>query len=148
MPRQDLIPGLSTGLLGNGPHPARGRLFVQPRVRNGAEQGLSTRLMDDACGGGWRVVLGDAARAWPAPQFSPQSSPRFTLLRIESAPRTGLSWVETEGVLNAWFEQHGCAAAIVRPDHYVYAACTDLPTLQAELNALNVKPEPTHDTSA
>jgi 3-(3-hydroxy-phenyl)propionate hydroxylase len=27
---------------------------------------------------------------------------------------------ELDGVLAGWFERHGCCAALVRPDHYVY----------------------------
>ena len=34
-------------------------------------------------------------------------------------------FVETEGVLQRWFERHDCQAALVRPDHYVYGTAQD-----------------------
>ena len=34
--------------------------------------------------------------------------------------------VDSEGVAAAWFDQHNCEAAIVRPDHYVYCGLRKL----------------------
>jgi 3-(3-hydroxy-phenyl)propionate hydroxylase len=48
---------------------------------------------------------------------------------------------EAEGVLAAWFERHRCAAALVRPDHYVLgtAAIADaVPALLAEASIWRV----------
>ena len=33
--------------------------------------------------------------------------------------------VEHDGVIAAWFDRHGCRAAIVRPDHYVFGVAND-----------------------
>lgn len=141
-PRQDLIPGLQTGLLSdlahpaNPIHPAVGTLFPQPRV---LQNGMPV-LLDDACasgyrmgtgtGTGWRVVLGDGALGWVLPVDDD-----FALLRVTSTPQAG-AWLEAEGVLAAWFQRHACTAAIVRPDHYVYAVAATANALQAELAAL------------
>ena len=146
-PRQDLIPGLKVGLLSGldhpcasahpaqpaptapPPHPAVGTLFPQPRVlQNGQPV-----LLDDAAGSGWRIVLGDAALGW-----SPTAGTGYALLRVATTPQPG-AWTETEGVLAGWFQRHTCAAAIVRPDHYVYAVAATAHALQAELAALAVK---------
>ena len=143
-PRQDLIPGLKVGLLSGldhpsasahpaqpaptapPPHPAVGTLFPQPRVlQNGQPV-----LLDDAAGSGWRIVLGDAALGW-----SPTAGTGYALLRVTTTPQRG-AWAETEGVLAGWFQRHACAAAIVRPDHYVYAVAATAHALQAELAAL------------
>ena len=134
-PRQDLIPGLKVGLLSGQDHPAHpahpavGTLFPQPRVlQNGQPV-----LLDDAAGSGWRIVLGDAALGW-----SPTAGTDWAFLRVTATPQPG-AWTETEGVLAGWFQRHACAAAIVRPDHYVYAVAATAHALQAELAALAVK---------
>ena len=36
---------------------------------------------------------------------------------------------EEDGVVARWFERHRCAAAIVRPDHYVFGVSSDTATL-------------------
>jgi 3-(3-hydroxy-phenyl)propionate hydroxylase len=73
--------------------------------------------MDDAVGGGWRLVARDALpsfdTAWPG-------------LRAVSLPTLG----EADGVLAAWFERHRCAAALVRPDHHVFGTAVDAAGLQ------------------
>ena len=124
--RQDLIPGLRLGFLSPHGHGACGTLFPQPWVE---QHGRPVRL-DDAAGGGWRVVLGDAALSW-----QPQVAAPLRLLRVAAGERAG-AWRETEGVLAAWFARHGVAAAIVRPDHYVYAVADSAAGLDAELGTL------------
>ena len=105
-PRQDVLPRLETGLISAQPHPARGSLFPQPWLQLAGER----RRMDAVAGNGWRLVLAPAAVA-PATQG-------FSGLRVVHLGHEGLS--ETEGVAEAWFRRHGCMAALVRPDNYVY----------------------------
>ena len=114
VPRQDLIPGLTTGYLSSQPHAARGTLFPQPLVLQGGE----AVLMDEVLGRGWRVLLGAGAQAWSQ----------------HSAGATRLQ--ETQGVVGAWFARHACAAAIVRPDHYVYGVASTEQELAAQLAEL------------
>ena len=40
---------------------------------------------------------------------------------------------EAEGVVAAWMQRHGCHAALVRPDHYVYGTAADDASLEALL---------------
>ena len=39
-------------------------------------------------------------------------------------------------LLRAWFERYKCAAAIVRPDHYVYGVAGSNPALDRQLDAM------------
>jgi 3-(3-hydroxy-phenyl)propionate hydroxylase len=124
--RQDLMPGLQSGFLSQKQHAARGTLFPQPRVLQNARP----VLLDDAAGGGWRVILGDGALSW-----RPQVSAPLRILRVATNAQAD-AWQETEGVLAAWMDRHACMAAIVRPDHYVYAVADSAQGLDAELAAL------------
>ncbi|HSV80557.1 MAG TPA: bifunctional 3-(3-hydroxy-phenyl)propionate/3-hydroxycinnamic acid hydroxylase [Ramlibacter sp.] len=109
-PRQDILPRLETGLLSVRDHPARGSLFPQPWVQVGGER----RRMDAVAGNGWRLALAEGtsvppeAAAWPG-------------LRVVSFDAVS----ETEGVAAAWFGRHGCVAALVRPDNYVWGVAVD-----------------------
>jgi 3-(3-hydroxy-phenyl)propionate hydroxylase len=106
-PRQDILPRLETGLLSASADAARGSLFPQPWLQEGAAR----RRMDDIAGHGWRLVLAAGqvdtvpAAIWPG-------------LRVVGLGATG--WTEVEGVAAAWFQRHECVAALVRPDHYVF----------------------------
>ncbi|MEJ8851443.1 bifunctional 3-(3-hydroxy-phenyl)propionate/3-hydroxycinnamic acid hydroxylase [Variovorax rhizosphaerae] len=122
MPRQDVIPGLEGGLLSPVAHPGNGTLFPQPWIAQGSE-----RVRLDALGGnGWWLVLDEGFDDvdWE------HATPRITTLRL------GDSLPETEGIAAAWFRRHGCRAAIVRPDRYVYGVASNAPELAAQLDAL------------
>jgi 3-(3-hydroxy-phenyl)propionate hydroxylase len=43
---------------------------------------------------------------------------------------------ERDGVLADWFAKHGCRAALVRPDHYVFGTAGDAAALDALLDEL------------
>ena len=105
-PRQDVLPKLVIGLLSPRDSSGRGALFPQPRLAGG-------ELMDSVCGTGWRLVL-DATLAVQA------NVPGLTVISLASE-----SLQETEGVVAAWMARHGCHAALVRPDHYVYGTATN-----------------------
>ncbi|MBL8359709.1 MAG: bifunctional 3-(3-hydroxy-phenyl)propionate/3-hydroxycinnamic acid hydroxylase [Rubrivivax sp.] len=113
-PRQDILPRLEAGLLAPQDTPGRGTLFPQPRLADGTR-------MDDRCGHGWRLVLDEALEPPPA-------APGLTVLAFG---RDGLH--DADGVLAAWCARHGCHAALVRPDHYVYGTATDAAGLDARL---------------
>ena len=125
-PRQDLLPGLQCGLLSTRPHGAHGTLFPQPRV---AHLG-STALLDDVVGRGWWLVLAGAAQRWLVNPIAP-----LKVLCIADEPLDG-AWHETQGVVTHWMQRHGCCAALVRPDHYVYAVADNLDTLHQEIDRL------------
>ncbi len=114
VPRQQLIPPLEGGFLSRTAHPANGSIFPQPRIL----QDGKARLLDDIAGGGFRVVVnGDL----------PVRRTAMNVVRIgagEGCLR------EMDGVLAGWFERHQCAAALVRPDHYVYGVAADAKGLE------------------
>ena len=152
VPRQDLLPSLKQGLLSRRRGSARGTLFPQPQVSHGSGQAL----LDDVVPAGWTLVLGDRTDDWllAATASLEQSiaSLRCTVVRISSASKPG-TLQETEGVLTAWFERHQCSAAIVRPDHYVYATLRsqdelieEMLALVDELNANSKNRKPTTET--
>jgi 3-(3-hydroxy-phenyl)propionate hydroxylase len=115
-PRQDILPRLETGLLSAEASAARGSLFPQPWL----VQGGMRRRMDDVAGHGWRLVLASGieapASAWPG----------LRTLQL------GASWAEADGVAAAWLRKNESAAALVRPDHYVYGV-TSTPEAIASL---------------
>jgi len=133
--RQDLIPPLSGAgcLLSPLAHAANGTLFPQPRVsRDGAAV-----LLDELTGGGFRIVVNDGAMAaaLAAGALVRKLDAKVVLLGVTNDPAV-LDVSETDGVLARWFARHGCAAAIVRPDHYVYGVASDGPQLQMQLGSL------------
>ncbi len=115
--RQEIIPPLRTGFVSEAESAARGSLFPQPRiVRDGV-----VRLLDQITGPGLRVLIdgrrGDASslvalcaayEELPATAIAPAGAGKPGALE------------EIDGVLAGWFDRHGVAAAVVRPDHYVF----------------------------
>ena len=126
MVRQELIPGLDSGLLAPAA-PCAGRVFPQPFVAG--SDGIWRRL-DDCLPPGPRLVL-----------CLPQAG-RFTelaarALRLGAGVVLLCRWqaqlgegcgpqqrrvVERDGLLAHWFATAGCVGAWVRPDHCVHGA--------------------------
>jgi 3-(3-hydroxy-phenyl)propionate hydroxylase len=104
-PRQDVLPGLETGLLSDVSAGGRGTLFPQPRLADG-------QLMDQRYGCGWRLVLRAGSGLVGAVPIG------VTLIDLQDAP-------EADGVVDLWMRRHQCVAALVRPDHYVYGTAVD-----------------------
>jgi 3-(3-hydroxy-phenyl)propionate hydroxylase len=127
VPRQDVQPALAQGLLSSQAHPAVGTIFPQPWIR----QGAGLQRMDSVSGKGWRVVLREGADAALAAAARAAALAGMDILAM-GAP--GLA--EADGVLARWFARQGCAAAIVRPDHYVYGVADTAADLSAQLLAL------------
>jgi 3-(3-hydroxy-phenyl)propionate hydroxylase len=117
MPRQDVLPGLETGLLSPSAHPANGSIFPQPWIARAS----GVQRLDALAGNGWWLVL--------AAHFNgiAPTAAGLTTLHI------GESLQETEGVVTAWFKRHGCVAALVRPDRYVYGVASDAEELRTLL---------------
>ncbi len=141
--RQDLIPPLQGEgcLLSPAQHAANGTIFPQPRVAPD-KPGVQTALLDDITGTGVRVITTDPAIATGlrGNPIIAKLSARIVLLGDKSGTASGEDGVwcvsECEGVLSRWFARHACAAAIVRPDHYVYGVAADAAGLDAGLASL------------
>jgi len=143
VPRQDLIPPLDAGCLSPLPHPANGTLFPQPIVRHLDH----ARRLDDLTGNGVRIVaIGKLALDADDRVAALASALDASLVRLlpDEVPHAAVAQstppvvavAESEGVLAGWFAKHDCAAAIVRPDHYVYGVAQDAMTLGDQLQSL------------
>jgi 3-(3-hydroxy-phenyl)propionate hydroxylase len=135
--RQEIVPPLQKGLLAFPLHPAHGTLFPQPWIRTE----VGRRLLDCATGTGWRLVL-DARNA---PDLTADTKADLTslgmrVIRVRSKDAADQAVhdpvAEEDGVLESWFDRHGCRAAIVRPDHYVFGVANDASALGKMISGL------------
>ncbi|WP_075792268.1 bifunctional 3-(3-hydroxy-phenyl)propionate/3-hydroxycinnamic acid hydroxylase [Massilia putida] len=137
VPRQDIIPPLMEGLLASGHADGTGTLFPQPRVNGPA----GPVLLDELAGSGWRIVTNLRIAELP-PSLTALAADIGTLVSIvpDAEGRTRMpGCVETrelDGVVAGWFARHGCRAAIVRPDHYVFGVATGPDALSDLLSGL------------
>ena len=122
VPRQDLIPSLTTGLVSKESHTAHGSLFPQPRVRHDG----AVMLMDDAYGRGWRLVTLDSALVQALSGMAYRIFDDLAVIQL----------IELDGICAAWFDKYKCTAALVRPDHYVYAVMHSVDEVMTELITL------------
>lgn len=132
MPRQDVQPALSKGLLDQHAHAhaVRGTIFPQPLIS--LSDGQHVR-MDDILGTGWRVVLSTEADGAFAVACEHHHLSSLTLAQLGTP-----QFSEVEGVLAHWFQKAQVKAAIVRPDHYVYGVSQTAQELASQLNALKL----------
>ncbi|HEY0934778.1 MAG TPA: bifunctional 3-(3-hydroxy-phenyl)propionate/3-hydroxycinnamic acid hydroxylase [Trebonia sp.] len=139
-PEKIRYPGLTAGLIAAGA-PHAGALFIQGRVRSadGTE-----RLFDDLAGAGPCIVVRRPATlaAVTAEQVERWETLGGRVVRLRtaaepanagaaSAPVTEL--LDIDGVYDAWFRARDCAAAVVRPDWYLYGTAADAAGLSALL---------------
>jgi 3-(3-hydroxy-phenyl)propionate hydroxylase len=144
--RQEIVPPLRKGLFAAADESAKestkGTLFPQPRILG--DHGPI--LLDAAFGAGWRLCI-DGRVAFELTDAARQQIDelRLTTIRIGAgqdaasvAPEVvgGRIAVELDGVMAGWFDRHGCSAAIIRPDHYVFGAARDVATLNGMLREL------------
>ena len=136
-PRQDLMPGLETGLLDSVRKPGVGALFPQPRIAKDS----TTCQFDDEFISGFLVVLGSA---FPE-RISPETLELCTKMKAQivrftdeaSGETDNIPTVrETEGIVCRWLAKYDSAAAIVRPDHYVFALSSTNDELDRQLREL------------
>ncbi|SMD12138.1 bifunctional 3-(3-hydroxy-phenyl)propionate/3-hydroxycinnamic acid hydroxylase [Rhizobium sp. RU36D] len=136
--RQEIVPPIEDGLIATGGSPARGLLFPQPVIVEGA----STRLLDRFTGPAWRLVL-DGRRIQAADvEALAQAIDGIVIVAVapqghDAADPTALQ--EKDGVLSAWFDRHGVIAALVRPDHYVFGAAQTLEALRQQMDDLRLR---------
>jgi len=119
------LPPLSDGLLTAERSTMRGQPFPQPVVE---WQGRST-LLDEVLGPGWSLVLAP----WLSEELPPDLDDAFLALggrvvRVGGAAdsrRDVQRVADRRGVLAAWFRDAPAAAALVRPDRYVFGTAAD-----------------------
>ena len=134
--RQDIVPPLQHGLLATVRHAANGTLFPQPWVRTDAGR----QLLDAACGVGWRLVLDGSNGMVIGSGIDDRADELgIRVIRIGAGQGAATAGIieEEDGVVAGWFGRHECAAAIVRPDHYVFGVSRDVPTLSAMMLELS-----------
>jgi 3-(3-hydroxy-phenyl)propionate hydroxylase len=121
--RQDLIPGLTGGLV-DPDSPAAGAILPQPVVR---ADGFAGRL-DDVTGGTVRAVavepLSPAERAALLEALAPLDGVLVELGRTGARQPGAVQAVEDEGVVRSWLGTVGRRIAVARPDHYVYGTAS------------------------
>ncbi len=118
----DLIPPLRQGLLAAAPGaPAPepvGARFIQPPVRDPAG---ATRLLDDATGGGFVLLVRAGSGAVPNRTERVGATFLKVVKVVPNGTAPGEGGIEdTSGELAAWFDRYGCDCVLVRPDFYVY----------------------------
>ncbi|WP_257170440.1 bifunctional 3-(3-hydroxy-phenyl)propionate/3-hydroxycinnamic acid hydroxylase [Bradyrhizobium sp. SRS-191] len=123
--RQEIVPPLTTGLLATKANAANGTLFPQPWIVRDSGRAL----LDTIAGSGWRLVCNGSADIADGAAIPPAG--------ITTVAIGGSGLQEESGVVARWFERHGCGAALVRPDHYVYGLAKDAPELASLLSELN-----------
>jgi 3-(3-hydroxy-phenyl)propionate hydroxylase len=110
----DLIPPIRDGVV----RPGSGERFIQPRMA--APDGREG-LLDDLSGGGFRLLtLGsDPLSAIGAPQRDVIQALGMKLLGV-GAPGQDVDLIDSQGDLQAWLQERGASAVLLRPDFYVY----------------------------
>ena len=119
--RQSLLPGVHHGLIDRDEAPM-GTPFPQPVCRIGTA-GHEQR-MDDLLGHGFVLMLRDAPSAEQVAQWTDalqRLQAQVACIDTTARAVAGVQALhEADGILARWFGQHGCSAALVRPDHIVY----------------------------
>lgn len=123
---REVIPGLKAGLLDpQADSEAVGLLIAQPKVR---VSGGDEQLLDDALGNGWAIVCLSGVLA----DLNPAPLEALDLAVVE----LDRDVTETADLLRRWFDEFGCAAAVIRPDRYVYGTARDGDELAALVGRL------------
>ncbi|MDQ0569023.1 3-(3-hydroxy-phenyl)propionate hydroxylase [Variovorax paradoxus] len=124
--RQSLLPGIRHGLIDTDQAPA-GTPFPQPMVRMGAVG--EAQMMDDLVPPGFLLVLlGVPTASEMQPWLGALTALRAQTVCIGGGPSPAddvLALTEADGLLARWYAQHGCRAALVRPDRIVHGVAAD-----------------------
>jgi 3-(3-hydroxy-phenyl)propionate hydroxylase len=124
--RQEIVPPLEKGFLAPDDGTSAGTLFPQPRLST--ETGKA--LLDDVAGLGWRLF-------WDG-RFG-EDYPDVAQYGIRAVALGGTHSTDAGGLSAAWFERHGCRAALVRPDHYVYGVLRDQSLAEETCRQLQIR---------
>ena len=130
--RQAFIPGISQSALVAAGGIA-GTVFPQPYVHSGGGR----RRLDDLIGAQALLVLREAPAAAAASALvaAAQCAGIHVMALTDGAAAAGVEVLdECDDVLAAWFTAHGGVAALVRPDHYVFATAAQIDKIMAMIN--------------
>lgn len=114
--RQELIPGLTTGLIA-ADAPLAGKVFPQPTVQHAGE----ARRLDDVTGPCWRLVM---LEPMPATLVAAAQAAGVAIVQVgagAAAPSVAAVH-DPDALLASWLAPANCVGALVRPDHYAYGA--------------------------
>ena len=132
--RQELLPPLRNRLSAAAeacaPRPGEGEPAPQPWVQT--DKGRAR--LDDALGGGFRLLCTPDFAAWPELQRARDMGVRVA--RLGAAGKEEFTIAEESGLLANWMATRQCRALLVRPDHVVYAALSSPEELSEALNQL------------
>jgi 3-(3-hydroxy-phenyl)propionate hydroxylase len=106
----DLIPAIGSGIVAAGTAGA-GERFIQPR--------MAGELLDAVTGGGWRLLVTDAALLQRARARCASRSPGVPLRCID------VSTLADGGALQDWLQARAARAVLVRPDFYVFGTAVE-----------------------
>jgi 3-(3-hydroxy-phenyl)propionate hydroxylase len=138
--RQEIVPPLTAGLLTAREDAAKGRLFPQPWVKTPQGHGR----LDAVAGAGLRLVVEPTLATELPPELARQARAIGLRMVVVSSGAVDsavpacadIAASERDSVLADWFAKHGCRAALVRPDHYVFGTAGDAAALDALLDEL------------
>jgi 3-(3-hydroxy-phenyl)propionate hydroxylase len=122
--RQDMIPGLTAGLIDTAT-PGAGSMLPQPLVRDGER----FERLDEVAGRGVRLVTTAALNAHELRAAKEALAPLdgvLVCLAPGAVDAAVVSTTEDVPVLAPWLAQLGRRFALVRPDHAVYGTAASL----------------------
>ncbi|MBV9817916.1 MAG: bifunctional 3-(3-hydroxy-phenyl)propionate/3-hydroxycinnamic acid hydroxylase [Solirubrobacterales bacterium] len=146
-PERLRFPGLTGGLVAAAAQPedaetGAGELFIQGLVEVAGRRGL----FDDRIGQGFTLI----SRATdPLATLDAEQARRWSRIGgrmawfasdgaiTETAGDGATRFVDLDGDYARWFDAHGCAAVVVRPDWYVYGIAHDASALSRLLSRLD-----------
>ncbi len=139
LPEGFRFPGYRAGFLAAAApgDTARGQLFPQAWVAH--PPGRRQRF-DDVSGSGWLLVARDAPTiAGCGDDLAAWRTVGGTVLVLgapaNSEPDAGTAIDDVDGVYHRWFDEHACAAVVVRPDWYVYSSAASADSVGTLLRA-------------
>ncbi len=106
------MPGISGGILADSA--SAGELFIQATVRTGSAEGR----LDDVVGAGWHLVTNG-----PPVELDGELASWFESIGGRSVA-IGTTVEDVEGRYGRWFDDHGVAAVLERPDFAIYGTAT------------------------
>jgi 2-polyprenyl-6-methoxyphenol hydroxylase-like FAD-dependent oxidoreductase len=128
------FPGYSEGFLApaSPDDSARGQLFPQAWVGRGSGR---VQRFDDVSGAGWVLVVRDpSALAGRDDDLVAWRAAGGTMVMLGApAEERAEDWAtvdDVDGAYQRWFDGHGCASVIVRPDWYVYGSAVSPDSLR------------------